>query len=157
MPAVYINLTEHDATAGQNVAAQYGPASVGGGNTITKIQVIGHLASPPITTTTGIIRNLWLQLGIQHGALGYTPTSPESIPTPGSEWLDFQCSDGVAGSVVSLHNAPGSDDSAAQRVNLLWIGQLLTPNGTDIYFSVGRFFNPGVNYYFQGSMVVTYA
>lgn len=157
MPAVYINLTEHDATTGQNAAAQYGPASVGGGNTITRIEVKGHVATPVINTTNGIVRNLWLQFGIQHGALGYTPTTAEGIPAPTSEWLRFVCSDGVGGSVVTLHNTPGSDDAAAQLVDVDWKGQLLTPNGTDIYFSIGRFFNPGILYYFQGSMVVTYA
>ena len=156
MVAQRINLAEHDATAGVNSFKNYGPANVSAGFTITDIRVKGSIAYPPLTTTVGITLEHFLQYGIQHGATGYTATTPEAITAPGPEWLQFESTRVSGLAVVTLHNTPGSDETANTQVDLNWRGQLLTPAGTDVYFSIGRIFNASINWYFQGSMVITY-
>lgn len=156
MVAQYINLTEHDATTGINTFKNYGPSTVTAGFTITRIQVSGECAFPPQTTTAGIALENFLQHGIQHGTIGYTPTNAESVTSPGSEWLRFVGQRSTSSELATTHNTPGSDVSARYVVDLVWEGQFYTPNGTDVYYSVGRTFNAGINWYFQGSIVIAY-
>lgn len=156
MVAQYVNLTQHDAVAGQNAPVDYGPATVTAGFTITRIRVTGGIAVPVQTTTAGITIDTWLQYGIQHGTIGYIPAHAETQPTPGTQWLDFRMVKPTSSELVTAHGTPGSDVSVRYNLDIEWRGQFYTPSGTDVYFSVGRSWNPGLNYYFQGSMVVTY-
>jgi len=155
MVAIRLNLIEHESSPGANHYESFGPVTVPSGYTITSIEVCGGIASPSATTTAGVVFENWLQMGIQHGAIGYTPTVPESITTSGTEWLKLQAVPPGPTAIVTLHGTPGSDFSDRYVIDMQWTGQLYTPNGTDVYFSVGRFASPGLSWYFRGTIVVT--
>ena len=156
MVAQSLNLTTHDAVTGINSFKNYGALTVTAGFTITKIVVRGMIGFEPALATGGVQFIDFLQHGIQHGTIGYTPTTPESVTAPGTEWLAFECIRPSTSEVASTHGSPGSDVSSRFIVDLVWRGQFYTPSGTDVYYSVGRTYNASVNWYFQGSTVVTY-
>lgn len=156
MVAIRANLTEHETPPGTNSGRNFGAISVSSGFTITEISVIGGVSFAVTTTTTGIVLVNFLQHGIQHGTIGYTPTSPESLTNLGTEWLKFEDINPVASEISTVHGGSGSDVSTRYPVNLRWRGQFFTPAGTDIYYSVGRFYNPGIAWYLHGNIVVTY-
>lgn len=156
MVAVRDNLAIHETFPGTNSGRSFGPITVTAGFTITAIDIIGGISFAVVSTSAGIQLQNFLQHGIQHGTVGYTPTSPESITTPGTEWLAFEDINPIAAELVTLHGSPGSDVSTRYPVDLRWRGQFYTPSGTDVYYSVGRFYDPGFAWNLHGNIVITY-
>lgn len=156
MVATHLNAGEHDNITGTNGPVNYGPLTVTAGFTITEITVRGGVSFPGITTSSIITFINFLQHGIQHGAIGYTPTNAESLTAPGSEWLKFQGIEPSQGALAYTVAASGNAESERYNVSLTWRGQFYSPNGTDVYYSVGRIYNASINWNFHGNLVVTY-
>lgn len=156
MVAVRLNDAEHETFPGTNSGRSFGPLTVPAGYTITSIDIEGGISFAVVTTTAGIALQNFLQHGIQHGSVGYTPTSPEGLSSLGTEWLAFSDINPVDAELSTVHGGSGSDVSSRYPIRLHWRGQFYTPSGTDVYYSVGRFYNPGFAWNFHGNFVVTY-
>lgn len=156
MVAQISNLGIHDTTPGSNAPNQYGPIAVGAGFTITKITLRGGISFAGVHNSGLIVFINFLQHGFQHGASGYTPTSPESVTLAGTEWLAFQGITPTQGALSYADPPTASGFSERYAVELTWRGQFYTPNGTDVYYSVGRIYNASVAWNLHGNLDVQF-
>lgn len=153
---------EHDNAAAITVQTNYGPHAVGAGFKVTRIEWRGQIsfnAQGGVTTAAPFFFADNTAMGIQYGAVGYTPYLVDTgAHVDAGTWFDF----GILPPAPSI-TAWSPDTASAAYADRYPFAidlhpQYLVPSGgIDIYFTVGpSFSSPAGGFRLWSSIRTTY-